>query len=285
MLTNSKIPYGVFFYLLIMVKLNIGGTMYKIISNSLIKDNNYMLEVEAPLLAKSIKPGEFIIIMVDDMSERIPMAVYEINGSNIKICYMVKGASTNELKNAKSIHSLLGPLGNESKYTFDSELYIDKKILFLVSGTGIAQVNRISKRLNELEIKNDIYSVDYSIFDEIPVVDNEKIESLISNYDSVLTVGSFDFMENVVNISKKLNKEVRVSLSPLMLDGIGLCGSCRVLIDGEIKFACIDGPEFDGTKVDFESAKKRMELFKTEEGRRYLKSVEGNTFTGGATNE
>ena len=259
--------------------------MYKIISNSCIKDNNYMLEVEAPLLAKSIKPGEFIIIMVDNMSERIPMAVYDINGDNIKICYSVLGASTNELKNATSIHSLLGPLGNESYFTFNSELYQDKKILFLVSGTGIAQVNRISKRLNELNIDNDIYSVDYSVFDEVTIVKSENLEELISKYDAVLTVGSFDFMEGVVDIASLLNKEVRVSLSPLMLDGIGLCGSCRVLINGKIKFACTDGPEFNGLEVDFESAKKRMELFKTEEGRRYLKAVEGNTFKGGTANE
>jgi ferredoxin--NADP+ reductase len=88
-------------------------------------------------------------------------------------------------------------------------------------------------------------------------------------------------MEYVVDICKDLRKEVRVSLSPLMLDGIGLCGACRVLINGEIKFACIDGPEFDGTLVDFDTAKKRMELFKTEEGRRYLKVTEGDKFTGG----
>jgi len=268
-----------------MVKFIIGDTMYKIISNSLITDNVYKLEVEAPLIAHSIKPGEFIIIMVDSMSERIPMAVYDINGDNIIIVYSVSGASTYELKNAKSIHSLLGPLGNESKFTFDTELYQDKKVLLLVSGTGIAQVNRISKRLNELEIENDIYSVDKSIFNEISVVNTNNLSDLISKYDAVLTVGSFEFMEKVVEISNILNKEVRVSLSPLMLDGVGLCGSCRVLIDGEIKFACIDGPEFDGTKVDFETAKKRMELFKTEEGRRYLREVEGNTFTGGVTNE
>ena len=259
--------------------------MYKIVKNNLIKDNVYMLEVEAPLLAHSIKPGEFIIIMVDNMSERIPMAVYDINGDNIIIVYSVSGASTNELKNATSIHSLLGPLGNESYYTFNNDFYIDKRVLLLVSGTGIAQVNRISKRLTELDVDNDIYSVDYSVFDDIKVIDHDSLENLIRDYDSVLTVGSFEFMENVVNISKELNKEVRVSLSPLMLDGIGLCGSCRVLIDGKVKFACIDGPEFDGTLVDFESAKKRMEIFKTEEGRRYLKSIEGDTYMGGATNE
>lgn len=255
--------------------------MYKIISNTLIKDNNYMLEVEAPLLAHSIKPGEFVIIMVHNMSERIPMAVYDINGDNIKILYAVKGASTEELKNAKSIHSLVGPLGNESHYTFNSELYYDKNVLLLVSGTGIAQVNRISKRLNELEIKNDIYSVDYSVIDDISVIYQDELENLISKYDSILSVGSFEFMEGIVNICKKLNKEARVSLSPLMLDGIGLCGSCRVQVNGETKFACIDGPEFDGYYVDFESAKKRMELFVTEEGKRYLRKTEGEDFMGG----
>ena len=234
--------------------------MYKIISNNLIKDNVYMLEVEAPLLAHSIKPGEFIIIMVDSMSERIPMAVYDINGDNIIIVYSVSGASTHELKNATSIYSLLGPLGNESFYTFNSELYIDKKVL---------------------EIKNDIYSVDYSIFDDIKIIEKDNLIDLIKEYDSILTVGSFEFMENIVNISKDLNKEVRVSLSPLMLDGIGLCGSCRVQVNGETKFACIDGPEFDGYYVDFESAKKRMELFLTEEGRRYLKNIEGEDYMGG----
>lgn len=255
--------------------------MYKIISNTLIKNNNYMLEVEAPLLAHSIKPGEFVIIMVYNMSERIPMAVYDINGDNIKILYAVKGASTEELKNAKSIHSLVGPLGNESHYTFNSELYIDKNVLLLVSGTGIAQVNRISKRLNELDINNDIYSVDYSVIDDISVVYQEELKDLIYKYDSVLTVGSFDFMESIVSICKTLGKEARVSLSPLMLDGIGLCGSCRVQVNGETKFACIDGPEFDGYYVDFESAKKRMELFLTEEGKRYLKTIEGEDFMGG----
>ncbi len=254
--------------------------MYKIISNSLIKDNIYMLEVEAPMIAHNIKPGEFIIIMVDSMSERIPMAVYDVNQDNIKICYSVSGASTYELKNAKSIHSLLGPLGNESSFTYNSELYIDKRVLLLVSGTGVSQVNRISKRLKELDVYNDIYSVDYSIFDN-KVVNKEDLRDLITRYDSVLTVGSFEFMETVVDICKDLRKEVRVSLSPLMLDGIGLCGACRVLINGEIKFACIDGPEFDGTLVDFDTAKKRMKLFKTEEGRRYLKVTEGDKFTGG----
>ena len=85
-------------------------------------------------------------------------------------------------------------------------------------------------------------------------------------------------MEKVVDKAKDMNKEIKVSLSPLMLDGIGLCGACRVLINGEIKFACIDGPEFDGLSVDFDSAKKRMNLFKTEEGRRYLQATEGDTF-------
>ena len=243
--------------------------MYKIISNNLIKDNVYMLEVEAPLLAHSIKPGEFIIIMVDSMSERIPMAVYDINGDNIIIVYSVSGASTYELKNATSIHSLLGPLGNESTYTFNTDIYQDKKILLLVSGTGIAQVNRIAKRLNELEIENDIYSVDYSVFEDINIIEKEKLNDLIKEYDSILTVGSFEFMENIVNICEYLNKEVRVSLSPLMLDGIGLCGACRVLIDGEIKFACIDGPEFDGHKVNFDLAMKRMNIYKEEEKKKW----------------
>ena len=85
-------------------------------------------------------------------------------------------------------------------------------------------------------------------------------------------------MEIIVNKTRDLNKEVLVSLAPLMLDGVGLCGACRVLINGKIKFACMDGPEFNGLEVDFDSAKKRMMLFKTEEGRRYLQEVEGNTF-------
>ena len=251
--------------------------MYEIIKNEQLKDNTYILEVNAPLIAKSIKPGEFVIIMVDNMAERIPMAVYQVNGDNLVILYDVKGYSTNELKNTKSIFSILGPLGKESILTSNIDNYKEKRVCFIVSGTGVASIKRISLELNKNNIINDIYYVNYKLTDE-NVLKEEEISSTISNYDVIYTVGSFEFMENVVNKSRDLNKEVLVSLAPLMLDGVGLCGACRVLINGEIKFACMDGPEFNGLEVDFDSAKKRMMLFKTEEGRRYLQETEGNTF-------
>ena len=251
--------------------------MYEIIKNEQLKDNTYILEVNAPLIAKSIKPGEFVIIMVDNMAERIPMAVYEVKGDNLVILYDVKGYSTNELKNTKSIFSILGPLGKESILTSNIDKYKEKRVCFIVSGTGVASIKRISLELNKNNIVNDIYYVNYNLTDE-NVLKDEEISSTISNYDVIYTVGSFEFMENIVNKSRDLNKEVLVSLAPLMLDGVGLCGACRVLINGNIKFACIDGPEFNGLEVDFDSAKKRMMLFKTEEGRRYLQETEGNTF-------
>lgn len=252
--------------------------MYEIIKNTQVKDNTYMLEIKAPLIAKSIKPGEFVIIMVDNMSERIPMAVYDINGDNIIILYNVLGFSTNELKNTNSIFSIIGPLGNESILTKNIDEYRNENICFIVSGTGIASINRIASKLNDENINNKIYSVESSLIEGIDTIKEEDIESIVKDYDLIYTVGSFEFMESVVQKTRDLDKEIKVSLNPLMLDGIGLCGACRVLINGEIKFACIDGPEFDGLSVDFESAKKRMNLFKTEEGRRYLQVTEGDTF-------
>ncbi len=251
--------------------------MYQIIKNEQLKDNTYILEVNAPLIAKSIKPGEFVIIMVDNMAERIPMAVYQVNGDNLVILYDVKGYSTNELKNTKSIFSILGPLGKESVLSSNIDDYKDKKICFIVHGTGVASIKRISLELSKNNIVNEIFYVDYSLTDE-DVITNEEITSTISNFDVVFTVGSFEFMESIVQKARDLNKEIFVSLAPLMLDGVGLCGACRVLINGKIKFACMDGPEFNGLEVDFDSAKKRMMLFKTEEGRRYLQETEGNTF-------
>lgn len=252
--------------------------MYEIVRNEQLKNNTYMLEIHAPLISKSIKPGEFVIIMVDNMSERIPMAVYDINGENIIILYNVLGYSTNELKNTKSIFSVVGPLGNESMLTKEIDNYKDKKIGFIVSGTGIASINRIKKELDKENITSEILCVGESLVEGIKTITEEEIDSTIKEFDVIYTVGSYEFMEKVVDKVKDMNTEIKVSLSPLMLDGIGLCGACRVLINGEIKFACIDGPEFDGLSIDFDSAKKRMNLFKTEEGRRYLQATEGDTF-------
>lgn len=281
--------------------------MYKILKNEQIASNIYLMEVMVPLIANKALPGEFVIVMTYDSSERIPLTIvdYDSNEGVISLVYQVVGASTLELSLEKSeLFSIIGPLGNASSFVEKIDEYKDKKVLFVGGGVGIAPILPQAKYLwnrgiqvdciygaksrefiileSELKkyVRNLYIMTDDGSYGEMGFV-TKKLEGIIDNYDEIITIGPVIMMKYVSEIAVKRGKHVIVSMNPIMVDGTGMCGACRVVVDGKIKFACVDGPEFDGEKLDFDTAIKRMKIYKTEEGRAYLKSIEGETHTGG----
>lgn len=283
--------------------------MYKILKNINLTDSIYLLEVMAPLIVNKAFPGEFVIVMTYDHSERIPLTIVDYNKESgiLTLVYQVVGASTLELsKERKELFSVVGPLGNKSLIL--DNLDKRKKILFVGGGVGIApiipQIKYLlkqgiktdciygTKSKNSIILENEVRSLvnhlfimtDDGSYGEKGFV-TEKLNEIIDNYDKIVAIGPVIMMKYVSEIAIKHHKEIIVSMNPIMVDGTGMCGSCRVIVDGKIKFACVDGPEFDGAKLDFDNAIKRMNLYKTEEGRLYLKSLEGNTHRGGCHHE
>ncbi len=283
--------------------------MYKVLKNINLTESIYLMEVMAPLVVNNAMPGEFVIVMTYEDSERIPLTIVDYNKDSgvLTLVYQVVGASTLELsKEHSELFSVVGPLGNKS-LILDS-IDNNKKILFVGGGVGIAPIIPQVKYLLSHGIKTDcIYGTktkDSIIFEsELKnLVNNlfimtddgsygekgfvtEKLESIIDNYDIVIAIGPIIMMKYVSEIAVKHHKEIIVSMNPIMVDGSGMCGACRLMVDGHIKFACVDGPEFDGSKVDFDAALKRMNIYKTEEGRNYLKMIEGDTHEGGCSHE
>lgn len=275
--------------------------MYKILKNESIANNIFLLEVNAPLIKEKYKPGEFVIVMSNKDSERIPLTIYDIDNDIVRIIYQVVGASTFELsKNKESLFAILGSLGNPGLFLEN----LDKKIVFVAGGIGVAAVYPQIKYMKEngyktsliygAKNKDSLILLDKleNICDELYITTDDGsysnkgfvtdiLKNHMDKYDLCVAIGPVKMMGNVVNIS---NIKTIVSLNPIMVDGTGMCGACRVNIDNEIKFACVDGPEFYGDKVDFKSLINRMNIYKTEEGKRYLEIIEGDTHHGGCGN-
>lgn len=263
--------------------------MYRVLKNEKISDNSYLLEVVAPLIAKKFIPGQFVIIMKDENSERIPLTIYDVNGDVVSLIYQVVGASTLELTTTKdNVYALVGPLGKPNEICNNIEEFKDKRIIYIAGGVGIAPVYPQVKYLNNNGYKVDvIYGSrnDNSLLikDKIEIVANkvtyttddgsyglkgnvcDALISVIDDYDIVVAIGPVIMMKFVSQLTKEYNKKTIVSMNPLMVDGTGMCGACRCEIEGKPKFACIDGPEFDGHKVNFDLALKRLNIYKEEE--------------------
>lgn len=282
--------------------------MYKILKNINLTDSIYSLEVLAPLVVANAMPGEFVIVMTHEDSERIPLTIVDYNKDTgvLTLVYQVVGESTLELSYEKDeLFSVVGPLGNKA-LILDN---LDKeKILFVGGGVGIAPIIPQVRYLFNEGIKADcIYGTktkDSVILESelVSLVDNlfittddgsygekgfvtDKLDKIVDNYDIIVAIGPVIMMKYVSEIAVKHNKKIIVSMNPIMIDGTGMCGACRLMIDGKVKFACVDGPEFYGEKIDFDAALNRMIIYKTEEGRRYLKMIEGNTHEGGCGHE
>ena len=265
--------------------------MYRILYNEKISDNSYEMMVEAPLAIKNFIPGQFVIVMKDEDSERIPLTIYDYDKDEgtLTLIYQVVGASTEALSyETEDLFSIVGPSGNPSEICLNPEEYRDKKIVYVAGGVGIAPVYPQIKYLHDLGIDVDLI---YGARNKSLLLIRKKIEAICSNityvtddgscgpkgfvtnilekkadqYDICIAIGPVIMMKNVCELTKKFNLKTIVSMNPLMVDGSGMCGACRCEIEGKPKFACIHGPEFDGHKVNFDLLLKRMSVYKEEE--------------------
>ena len=265
--------------------------MYKIIYNKKISPLSYEILVEAPMVVEKCIPGQFAIVMTYEDSERIPLTIYDYDRDKglLYMIYQVVGASTLELTHAHDyLFSVSGPLGNANEICKNPDAFKGKRIVYVAGGVGIAPVYPQVKYLQErgfdidiiygsrtkdmLLIRDKIESVAKKVYyatDDgsygIKGFVTNVLENKISNYDICVTIGPIIMMKNVSALTKEYNVKTIVSMNPLMVDGSGMCGACRCEVDGKSKFACTDGPEFDGHKVNFDLAQKRMSTYKEEE--------------------
>ena len=265
--------------------------MYKVYYNKKISSNSYEMKVKAPLVVKNCLPGQFVIVMAKEDSERIPLTIYDYDSEKgiLKLIYQVIGASTEELTTVTDeIFSVTGPLGNPNEICANPKEFKDKRIVYVAGGVGIAPVYPQVKFLTEHGFKVDIiygsrnvdlllirketekivnkisYATDDGSFGTKGFV-TDILKKRIKDYDIVVAIGQEIKMKNVCNLTKEYGVKTIVSMNPLMVDGSGMCGACRCEVDGKPRFACIHGPEFDGHKVDFDLAMKRMNIYKEEE--------------------
>lgn len=265
--------------------------MYKVIYNKKINNNSYEMLVEAPLVVKNALPGQFVIVMAHEDGERIPLTIYDYDKEKglLYLIYQVVGASTEELSLVTdNVFSVAGPLGNPNEICKDVENFKGKRIVYVAGGVGIAPVYPQVKYLYEHGYKVDVIygarSEDLLIIrDKIEQVANKVyyatddgsvgtkgfvttvLEEHINDYDICVSIGPVIMMKNVCDVTKKYNVKTIVSMNPIMVDGSGMCGACRCEVEGKPKFACIHGPEFDGHKINFDIALKRMNVYKEEE--------------------
>ena len=265
--------------------------MYKIKYNRQISSNSYEMVVEAPLTVNKCLPGQFVIVMAKEDSERIPLTIYDYDKEKglLSLIYQVIGASTEELTTMQEeIFSVVGPLGNANEICANLDEFKGRRICYVAGGVGIAPVYPQVKFLKEHDFDIDViygsrtadlllirdkiekvvhkirYATDDGSFGTKGFV-TDILEKNIENYDLVVAIGPVIMMKNVVDLTKTFNVATIVSMNPLMVDGSGMCGACRCEIEGKPKFACIHGPEFDGFKVNFDLALKRMSIYKEEE--------------------
>lgn len=291
--------------------------MYKIQKAEKLSEKIFLMDVEAPRVAKHCQPGQFIIVKMDEKGERIPLTIcdYDRENGTVTIVFQVIGASTEKmshLKEGDAFEDFVGPLGCASELiSEDIEELKKKKIVFIAGGVGTAPVYPQVKWMKEHGIDVDViigartkdimilenemrevagnlyiatddgsYGFKGNACDQI----NELVKNLNKTYTKVIAIGPMIMMKFVTILTKELNIPTIVSMNPIMVDGTGMCGACRLKVGDEIKFACVDGPEFDGHLVDFDQAMRRQRMYKTEEGRAMLKLEEGDTHHGGCGN-
>ena len=287
--------------------------MYKIVKAEKLAANIFLMEVEAPRVAKHCLPGQFVIVKMDEEGERIPLTIcdYSREKGTITIVFQPIGESTMrmaELKEGDAFMDFVGPLGQPSEFCKeDPEELKKKKIVFVAGGVGTAPVYPQAKWLHEHGIEADVIigarNKDLIILEEefkkvcnlyITTDDGsyvrkgmgtDVLRDLVQNqgkqYDVCVAIGPMIMMKFVCLLTKELGIHTIVSMNPIMVDGTGMCGACRVTVGGEVKFACVDGPEFDGHLINFDEAMKRQQMYKTEEGRAILRYQEGKTRHGG----
>jgi ferredoxin--NADP+ reductase len=264
--------------------------MYKILRKEKLNDMDTLMEIEAPYVAKKAEPGQFIILRVDEAGERIPLTIadYDRDRGSITIIYHIVGATTmklDSLNEGEYILDFVGPLGNAT------ETDNMKKVAVIGGGVGCAIAYPLAKKLHSIgatvhsivgfrnkdaiilqdsfeKVSDKMYitTEDGSVGRKGFVTDvlKELLESG-EEYDAVIAIGPIIMMKFVSNVTRPYGIKTVVSMNPIMIDGTGMCGGCRLTVDGKIKFACVDGPDFDGHLVDFDTAIMRQQNFKKRE--------------------
>ena len=261
--------------------------MYKIARKKVLNPTVTLMDIEAPLVAKKAEPGQFIILRVDEEGERIPLTIadYDREAGTVTIIFQIVGATTEKLNHKNEgeyISDFVGPLGKKT------ETEGLKKVAVVGGGVGCAIAFPVAKKLHELGC--EVHSVvgfrnkDLVILeDEFKAVSDEMrmmtddgshgekglvtdaLKALIeagNQYDEVIVIGPVIMMKFVCLLTKEYGIKTVVSMNPVMIDGTGMCGGCRLTVGGEVKFACVDGPEFDGHLVDFDEAMKRSAMYR-----------------------
>ena len=261
--------------------------MYKIVKKRSLNPTVTLMEVEAPLVARKCEPGQFIILRAKDDSERIPLTIagYDREAGTITIIFQIVGGSTeilNSLEEGAAIQDFVGPLGKAT------ELDGLKKVAVVGGGVGCAIAYPVAKKLHDLGC--EVHSIVGFRNEELIILKEEfeaasdkyvlmtddgsagekglvtaALERLIESgeqYDEVIAIGPLIMMKFVVAVTKKYNVKTVVSMNPIMVDGTGMCGGCRLTVGGTTKFACVDGPDFDGFEVDFDEAMARGATYK-----------------------
>jgi len=291
--------------------------MFKILKAEKLADMIYLMDVEAPRVAKTCEPGEFVIVKMDERGERIPLTICDFDriAGTVTIVFQIVGASTQKMSRLQagdSFQDFVGPLGRASEFVEEDLAEVKKrKYLFVAGGVGTAPVYPQVKWMKQHGIDVDVIvgakNKDLLILEDLmkEVAGNlyittddgsyerkgmvtEVIKDLVQNqgkqYDVCIAIGPMIMMKFVCLLTKGLNLPTVVSMNPIMVDGTGMCGACRLTVGDEVKFACVDGPEFDGHLVNFDEAMKRQLIYKTDEGRAMLKALEGDTHHGGCGN-
>lgn len=288
--------------------------MYPIVRKEVLADKIILMEVKAPRVSHSCLPGQFIIAKIDEDGERIPLTICDYNREKETVTIVVQtiGASTERmayLEEGDSFEDFVGPLGQPSELCVEANLEETKKlnIVFIAGGLGTAPVYPQVKWLHDHGVdatvimgsrtKDLLFYIDEmkAVAKEVYVTTDDgtygfhgmgtnQLQALVDegkHYDRCVAIGPMIMMKFVCKLTKKLEIPTIVSMNPIMVDGTGMCGACRLIVDGKVKFACVDGPEFDGHLVDFDLAMARMAQYKTEEGRKKLEFEEGDTHHGG----
>ena len=287
--------------------------MYKIVEVNHLSEKNWLMKVEAPFVTRNCQPGQFLIVRVCENGERIPLTIcdYDREKGLITIVFQVVGGTTyrlSQLKVGDSISDMVGPLGHPSEFIhIPLDELKKKKYLFVGGGVGTAPIYAQVKWFHDNGLDCDVIigartkelifmekemaavagrlfiTTDDGSYGEKGVVTN-KIKELVAEgnkYDVCIAIGPIIMMKFCSITTKELNIPTIVSMNPIMIDGTGMCGACRLKVGDEVKFACVDGPEFDGHLVDYDLAMKRQKQYRTEEGRKMLEIQEGATHSGG----
>ena len=268
--------------------------MYRIVKKEALKPTVILYEIEAPMVAKKAEPGQFIILRVDENGERIPITIHDYNREKGTVTIIVQtvGATTEKLSHKQQgecLHDFVGPLGRPT------ETEGKKKVCVVGGGVGCAIAYPVLKKFHdcgaEVHAVVGFKSKDVVILeDKFKAVSSvlkvctddgsygqkglvtEALKQLLdegNQYDEIFAIGPMVMMKFVCKTTAPYNMPTTVSMSPIMIDGTGMCGGCRVMVGGENKFACVDGPEFDAHEVDFANLVMRQQMYKDQEALEY----------------